>query len=362
MRSPYRRLAALARLATITLVAMAVATPASAQFGGLKKKIKAKAVQEAVSEASPETAVPDDQDGEVGATTGQAGTAAANPAAPDREPEAGMIVLTKDVVGRLLAGLRAGKTVRDSAANEDTAHGRYNKAKAAYAMAKPKCEAAQLAFYQRAATNDKMLVKYNALNDKMIEAQNKGDTKLVAVYQDSALALQDPSCIVKEPSQIPNGYYVAERALETRAENQEMKASDFTRNELAVIKERTISILQGDTPPGGASAGEKSAVLAKKAELKPLLGVRDKPPAQAAKPAPAAASSSTPAPVQSSPDMSAATASMSDCMVKNTLKHEARLEALGKRAEAAEEANDTAKLMAIADTMQRIQMAGCRSR
>jgi hypothetical protein len=40
-------------------------------------------------------------------------------------------------------------------------------------------------------------------------------------------------------------------------------------------------------------------------------------------------------------------------------KNETKLEALGKRAEAAEAAGDTGKLMAIADTMQRLQMAGC---
>ena len=51
---------------------------------------------------------------------------------------------------------------------------------------------------------------------------------------------------------------------------------------------------------------------------------------------------------------------MNACMTRNIQNHQAELEALGKRAEAAQAAGDTQKLMAIADTLQQIQMAGCR--
>ena len=44
-----------------------------------------------------------------------------------------------------------------------------------------------------------MLDKYGALTDKMVAAQTKGDMKLQAIYQDSAMAMVDPSCIVKKP-------------------------------------------------------------------------------------------------------------------------------------------------------------------
>jgi hypothetical protein len=40
--------------------------------------------------------------------------------------------------------------------------------------------------------------------------------------------------------------------------------------------------------------------------------------------------------------------------------HQAELEALGKRMQAAQAAGDNPKLMAMADTMQQIQMAGCQ--
>jgi hypothetical protein len=330
----------IARLAVATLVALAIATPASAQFGGLKKKIKAKAQQEAVSKAAGAVAEPLAE----GAAPGDRG---------------GMIVLTAEVVNQLLSGLKAGQAEREAAAREDTPFGRYQKAKAAYAVAKPKCEAAQQAFYQRAATNEKILNKYNGFNEKMLAAQEKGDLKRMAAYQDSALAMQDPSCIVKDPEQ-PKGYYEAQRDLDSRAEKQEIRASGLAAGDLAMVKERATAILQGATPPGGASPMEESAVSAKSAELKPLLGIKDQPAARATKTKPAPAP--TPAPAPAAPAMSAAASRMSACMAKNMESHEAEIEALGKSAEAAEAASDTLKLMAIAAKLQQIQMAGCQGR
>jgi hypothetical protein len=328
----------IARLAAMTVAALVLATPASAQFGGLKKKIKAKAGQEAVSKAANEVSSPAAE----GAGPGDRG---------------GMIVLTKEVVAQLVTGLKAGQAEREAAAKEDTPFGRYTKAKAAYAVAQPKCEKAQQTFYMRAESNKKLFNKWTAYNDKVTAAQEKGDLKLAFVYQDSAFALQDPSCIVKEPEQ-PKGHYEAQRALDTRAEKKEIEASEFSRNDLAMVKERATAILEGATPAGGASPMEKSAVSARKAELKPLLGIKDQPAAQAAKPTPRPAP--TPVAPAVDPQVSAAGSSMNACMVKNIQKHEAKLEALGERLEAAEAADNTPTMMAIADTMQRIQMAGCR--
>jgi hypothetical protein len=326
MQSSYRHLATGARLAAAVIFGLsALATPAAAQFGGLKKKAKA---------------------------------AATNEATPAPPPDAGMIVLTPDVVDQLLSGLKAGQAERDAATKEDTPYGRYKKGQVAYEQAKPKCEAAQPAFYQRAAANPKMLDKYSALTEKMIDAQSKGDMKRQAIYQDSAMAMMDPSCTVKEPEQ-PKDYYEAERAMEARAETKEIEASGFSRNDMAMIKERAVAILTGSTPPGGASTSEKSAVTAKSAQLKPLLGIREEPAPQAAKPAPAAAPAPAVTP-QPSPEMTAAASNMSACMVKNMQTHEAEIEALSKQAEGAQKAGNQQKLMAIADTLQRIQMAGCR--
>jgi hypothetical protein len=325
MLSSSGRLAVFARCAVIALAAGTLASPAAAQLGGLRKKIKPPAKQEA--------AAPPAKDG-------------------------GTVVLTAEVVDQLLTGLKAGQAERDAATKEDTPFGRYKRATVAYEVAKPKCEAAQPAFYQRAATNQKMLDKYNAITEKMVAAQSAGDMKRQAIYQDSAMAIIDPSCAVRKPDEPKEDVYQAERAVEARAEAKESEASGFSRNDMALLKERTIAILSNSTPPGGASAGEKSAVAAKSAELKPLLGIQEAPPIQAAKPVPAAAPA--PAYAQPSPEMSAQAASMSDCMMKNLEKHQPEIEALSKRAEAAQNAGEQQRLMAIADTLQQLQMAGCR--
>ena len=326
MRNPYRRFVSTPCLAMTTLAAFAIATPASAQFGGLRKKIKPAAGQPANAEA---------------AAPGDPG---------------GMIVLTDDVVNQLIVGLKAGEAEREAAAREETPYGRHKKAGREYAVAQPKCEAAQQTFIQKMSGNQKLADKYTALSEKMVEAQSKQDYQLMAVYQDSAMAMQDPSCIVKEPEQ-PKDYYEAERVAEARAEEKEIQASGFSRGELAGVKERAIAILRGTEAPGGAAPSEKAAVAAKASQLKPLLGFREQPPVQAVKPV--AEASTAPATAQPSPEMSAAASSMSSCMAKNMQNHEAQILALGKRAEAAQAANNTQKLMAIGDTLQQIQMAGC---
>ena len=326
MLSSSGRLATSARLAVVALAACILVTPAAAQFGGLRKKIKPAVKQETA------TAPPND---------------------------GGMIVLTGEVVDQLLTGLKAGQAEREAAVNEDTPYGRYKRGRSAYEQAKPKCEAAQPGFYQRGAADSKMLDKYSALTEKMVAAQGKGDMKRMAIYQDSAMAMIDPSCVVKQPDQ-PKDYYETERAVEARAEAKEVEASGFSHGELAMLKERAVAILTNSTPPGGASAAEKSAVSAKSAELKPLLGMREPAPVQAAKPAPEPVPPPAPAAAQPSPEMSARAASMNDCMMKNLEKHQTEIEALAKRAEAAQKAGNQQKLMAMADTLQQLQMGGCR--
>ena len=332
------------RAAMIAVIAFAIATPASAQFGGLKKKLKGAAAQEGATKAAG-----------AGGVTPEASAEATDAGGPGAARGGGTIVLTEDVVSRLLAGLKAGQAERAAAAKEDSPYGRYKKAAAAYAEAQPKCQAAQQTFPQRMANNQTRADKYSALVDKMVDAQGKGDQKLSAVYQDSAMAMQDPSCVVKQPTQ-PDDYYEAQRNVDSRAEKQEIKASGFSQGDLSMVKERAEAILRGAAPPGDASAGEKSAVGAKAADLKPLLGIQDQAAARAAKPAPAPAAPAAPP----APTMSPAASSMNACMMKNMQDHQAEIEALGHRAEAAKDANDTAKMMAIVDTLQQIQMAGCR--
>jgi len=145
---------------------------------------------------------------------------------------------------------------------------------------------------------------------------------------------------------------------EAQAEQEEVKASGMSQSELAMAKERATAILQGST--GDASSSEISAVSAKSSELKPLLGLAEPASARAMKPDPAPAAAPEPAPVPSSPQVSVETQAMGDCMTKNTMDHQAEIEALGRRAQAAQASGDNAGLMAIADTLRQIQMAGCQ--
>jgi len=331
----------LGRGAIVTLVALVLATPASAQFGGLKKKLK-KATGHSDSSAA--------------ATATNAN--AASPA------QGGTLVLTSEVVGQLLTSLQAGQAVRASAAKEDTPYGSYVRARKAYAEAKPACEAAQESWPQKAAANQKLNDKYSRLTQKMVDAMQKQDQKKAAIYQDSAMAMMSPSCVVKQPEQ-PKDFFDAERAVEVRAEQAEVKASGWKSGELAMVKERTDGILRGQ-PPADVSASETAAVSAKAAELKPLMGIEEQPVARAQKPAPAAPAPAAPtaaaATPQVDPQAAAMSSKMSNCMMKNIQAHQAEMEKLGKRAEAAQKAGDQAAMMAIADTVQRIEMAGCMAK
>jgi hypothetical protein len=320
----------------------ALATPATAQFGGLKKK----AEQAAGAEAAKK----------VGDTTATQKGAAPAPGAGGGGAEA--IVLDDKLVDQYIAGLKAGQAEREAAKKENTPYGRYLRDAAAYDAAKDKCAAAQADFPRRAAADPKFADRYSATADKMVKAQEAGDQKKAAAWGDSALALMDPSCIVKQPTQ-PDDYYEAQRAIDSRAEEQAIKSSKMSRSEFAMAQERAWMILQGQTPPGDASASEKSAVNNRSAELKPLLGLEEKPAARAAKPAPAAAPAPPP-PTPSGPTMSDDQTKLAECMAKNAKKHEKEIEALGERTKAAAEANDMAKTMAIADTIRQLQTAGCQ--
>jgi predicted component of type VI protein secretion system len=126
-----------------------------------------------------------------------------------------------------------------------------------------------------------------------------------------------------------------------------------------MVKERTDPILRG-TPAADISASEKAAVSAKAAELKPLMGIEEQPVARAQKPTPAPTPVAAPTPQVDA--QTPAGSSGSNCMMKNMQTHQPQLEALGQRAQAAQKAGDQAAMMAIADTVQQIQMAGCMKR
>lgn len=327
MRNTCGGVSALVRAAACMFLALGITTPAAAQFG-IKKKLKAAAEGQKAAGVSPDPAA----------------TPAGNAA------KGGSVVLTPDVVDKLVAGLKARDAARQAARKENTSYGRYHQAVAAYEAAQPKCEAGKQSYPSRLAADEKMQARAEKFLDKTVAASAKGDTAGLRVWGDSVAMLMDPSCMVKQPTQ-PNDYWEAQRNVDSLAEQTAIKTSGLSAAEWSMGLERAEGIVRGN-PPADASASEKSAVNSRAGELKPLLGIHDAPPERATKPAPAPAESAAAA---TPPGASA----MTDCMAKNAKKHEKEIAALGERAQAAQEAGDMNKTLAIADTLRRLQMAGC---
>jgi hypothetical protein len=322
-------------LATLMLTA-----PASAQFGGIKKKLKGDAAAKAADKAGVEPAAPD---------------GAAAPAATE-----GTLVLTPEVVDRLITGYKAGQAEREKAKKEDTPYSRYNKAKAAYEEAKPKCEAAMQPAIMKIAGDEKKNARYQKYSEKMIEAGTRRDSTAQMAYHDSAMAMIDASCLVRQPTQ-PSDYYDQERGIDNRAEQASLKASGFTSQEWGRAIDRAYGILTNNGSAADASASEKAAVKAKDPELKSVLGIREAQEERVAKqaptPAPAAVTDSAPQPTATVPP---GAAMMNECQVKNVQAHEPQIKALGDRGAAAQEAGNTALMMAIADSINQIMYKGCK--
>ncbi len=262
MATSLRLTAALTRLGAATLLAITTATSTSAQVN-LRRPLSQRGGSHVASETAP-----------VAATE--------------------TIVLTKEVVSRLITGLKAGQAERQRAEQEDTPYGRYQRGKAAYAAAKSKCEAAQQAFGARMASDEKLMTRYGKLQEQQLAALEKGDQKAATTYQDQMLAMADSSCIVKEPAQRPDGYYDAQRGIDRRVDTVMVKVTGFGAGELAMLQERATAILLGSTA-GDVSAMEKSAVSARSTELRPLLGMPEQATAAATPPEPVPASTPAPA-------------------------------------------------------------------
>jgi hypothetical protein len=328
MQNSAGRLVGLARAVALVVLAAATAAPAAAQIGGITKKLKTAA-------GAPETPAKDAS----AATAAQGG---------------GVLVLDDEVLESFIKGLRAGQAEREAAAKADTPYGRYIRAQAAYAEAKPKCDAAMQTWAQRMAANQALMEKNNALLERMIAAMEKQDTALQRVYGDSMAALPDPSCAVKSPVQ-PNDWMNHQRDVDTRAEEQEIKVSGFTRQELGGVRDRVLAVLNG-APLPDMSPSEQDAVNQRADELNRLMG-REVPAAAAAKPAPPPAAAAPPP--QPTSGMSPEQEAMTNCMAKNSKKHEPEIVRLGESAAAAAQSGNTQAAMAIADSIRQLQVAGC---
>lgn len=315
----------LVRILAVTLLALAAATPAAAQFDVKKKLPK----------------VP-------GAEKGKPATA------PGAAATGGTLVLDDAVIERIIKGMRAAKAYREDAAKANTPYGRHIQAKAAYAEAKPKCDAGSATFATRMSADPKLADKNSVYLERFLAAQEKGDTAAQRTWGDSMAYMMDPACTVKDPAQ-PNDFHDQQQAVETGAAAAELEASDFDGRESGQAKDRAIAIIQ-DSPPPDVSPSEQQAVDKREKELKELMGLNPPPETRAPKPAPAAAAApAAPAAPAVNPGQQAA----SECMANNAKKNEKDIERLGNLAAAAANAGDVAKAMVYADSINRIQSAGC---
>jgi hypothetical protein len=145
MQTAQGRLAATVRASAFVGVALMLASPASAQFGGIKKKVKQATETQAASPAA---------------------TAAGATGPAPVDARGGTLVLTDEVVAQLIEGVNAAAAERQAAKSANTPYGRYNKDLAAYQAAKEKCSAATASFANRMIADEKIGARYEAINKK----------------------------------------------------------------------------------------------------------------------------------------------------------------------------------------------------
>jgi hypothetical protein len=186
-------------------------------------------------------------------------------------------------------------------------------------------------------------------------AQEKQDTTAMQIWGDSVAVLQGgPACAVKNPAQ-PNDFHDQQQAVEEGAAKAESEASALEGRESGQAKDRAIAIIQ-DAPPPDVSPSEQQAVDKREKELKDLMGLNPPPETRASKPTPPpAAAPAAPA----APPVDSALQAASECRANNAQKNEKEVQRLGEAAAAAANAGDVAKAMVYADSINRIQSAGC---
>ena len=175
----------------------------------------------------------------------------------------------------------------------------------------------------------------------------------MAIYSDSMMTMIDPNCAVHQPEQ-PKDWYDMQSVVDDRAEKAALKTADMSSREFGQTGDDVRWILM-DHAAGSVSASEKAAVNAKSAELKDLMGMNPPAPTPAAA---VAAPAAAPA-VAQGPVMPAGVTMPSDCEIKNLENHQAEVDALGARGWRRQGRGNNALMMAIADTINRIQTAGC---
>jgi hypothetical protein len=296
----------------IALLSLVMASTAGAQLGGLKKKL-AKA-------------------GGVGGTPTTTTNAHVN------------VVVTPEVIDHYLAGLKARKAERGRIATTNTPVGKYYAAEDAYRAHQKHCEE----FNQKRSENYSRLI-----------AQQKYDSA------GAAMTARDASCEtgMAEPQEPDFQELTRARGSEDTAAavGAGMDVNSWASldewipdlmNQMVNSPERSTAELASNF---GRKPSEIEALKARKDEVAAALGIppKQKPVEQPQMAAPQP-QMTAPAAGAASPGM---TAGGAQCMQTEMNAQKPALEAMGKRAQAARDANDMNKAMAIADSISQINMA-----
>ena len=314
MSTPTRRLVCIVRVLAVVCLALTLATPAAAQFGGLKKKAQQAAGAEAAKTVGDTTAA---QHGAAPAPArrGRRGDGGRGARRPDRRPVHRRAQGRK---GRARDGEKGGHALR-----------RYNRDAAAYEAAKDKCAEAQANFPNRAAADPKFADRYSATADKMVKAQEAGNQELAAAVGrlgpgNDGPELPDQTAeaarrLLRRPARHrqPRGG-AGDQDLEDESERvrhgpgadlDDPAGPDPARRRVGqreVGGEQPVRRAQAADGPAGAAPGPCR-------QAGPRAGAAARPPA-------------APAPTGMSDDQT----KLANCMAKNAKKHEKEIEALGQ--------------------------------
>lgn len=298
--------------AALILIAL-LAGSASAQFGGLKKKA-AKAAGIGTGESS--------------ATT----------------PGRVNVTVTPEVVDHYLAGLKARKEERSRIAKTNSPVGRYYAAVDEYKAHLKHCDE----FNRKRSENYTRLI-----------AQQKYDSAA------NAMTARDASCETgaSEPQEPDFQQLSAAQGREDTAAaagaNMDVPSWASLDEWIPQLMSRMVDSPEQTSAELASNFGRKQSEVdvlkARKDEIAAALGIppKQKPVEQQAPP-PMPQQMATPAAGAASPGI---TAGGAQCMQTEMTNQKATLEAMGKRGQAAQQANDMTKAMAIADSVNQINMA-----
>jgi hypothetical protein len=238
------------------LIALSAPVTSSAQFGGLKKKMKEKVigdVQPAAAEASPATS-----------------TTAGDPNAKARQDAwQHPIAISSATLDAFVKAIKAENAERAkflASAPPSSAIGKWS----AYKAAKAKCESDRV-------NSDSA---QSRLQQKMMAEATAGHGENIQKYTDSIMALgtaeqaRQQKCDNLARPTINEEDYKAVHAEEDREEAAGAAAGGLSPFVYARLKERVIAytLLPNGWKPGGYSPDELSAIDARKAEIKSLIG------------------------------------------------------------------------------------------